>query len=321
MKRRTVLLTTASACVIPNLSRDRLDAQELTKLRMATTPVDSSKAIFYAIKAGIFRKYGLDVETQMVNSGAAGAAALVGGAVDFAGVSVLTIFQAHLRGVPMVYTVPSILLSSDHVTTQTVVLKNSPIETGRDLDGKTIGSSSVGDINAAATLAWIASTGGDPKTVKVIEVPQSAAVAALQTGRVDAVTLNEPGVAQALASGITRSLAHPYDAISKRIDAAGYAAMLPWIEKNADAVTRFERAMHESQTYTNTHLAETVDIVAGYSGIAPDVIAKSVRMIDPEYLDPRNFQPLLDALARLGYLDRSFPASEIISPTALKPPR
>jgi NitT/TauT family transport system substrate-binding protein len=320
MNRRTAL---ALVPVMVSLSNHHhpAGAQELTKLRIATTPVDSSKAIFYAIKAGIYKKYGLEVETTMVNSGAAGAAALVGGAVDLAGVSVLTIFQAHLRGVPMMYTVPSILLSSDHVTTQTVVLKSSAIETGRDLNGKTIGSSSVGDINAAATLTWIASTGGDPKSVKIIEVPQSAAVAALQSGRVDAVTLNEPAVALALASGVTRTLAHPYDAIAKRLDAAGYAAMLPWIEKNADAVTRFERAMHESQAFTNTHLAETVDIVAGYSGIAPDVIAKSVRMIDPEYLDPRNFQPLIDALARLGYLERSFPASEIISPTALKPPR
>jgi hypothetical protein len=68
-------------------------------------------------------------------------------------------------------------------------------------------------------------------------------------------------------------------------------------------------------------MAETVDIVAGYSGIAPDVIAKSVRMIDPEYLDVRNFQPLIDALARYGFLEKAFNAAEIISPTALKPTR
>jgi len=71
------------------------------------------------------------------------------------------------------------LLTSEHVTTQTVVLKTSPIQSGRDLNGKTIGSTSVSDMNSAATLAWIEQTGGDPKSVKVIEVPQSAAAAAL----------------------------------------------------------------------------------------------------------------------------------------------
>ena len=94
--------------------------------------------------------------------------------------------------------------------------------------------------------------------------------------------------------------------------------MRPFIEKNADAI---ERAMHEAQVYTNSHMAETVDIVAGYTGIAPDVVAKSVRMIDPEYLDVANFQPLIDALAKYGFLSSSFNAAEIISPTALKPGR
>jgi len=320
MNRRTLLAAPVMVSLSNHLVRPA-DAQELQKLRLAGAPVDSYKSVFYAIKAGIFRKNGLEVEVQMLNSGAASAAALVGGAVDLAGVSALTLFQAHLRGVPMVYVVPSILLTSEHVTTQTVVLKTSPIQSGRDLNGKTIGSTSVSDMNSAATLAWIEQTGGDPKSVKVIEVPQSAAAAALQAGRADAVTLNEPQVGLALATGLTRSLAHPYDAIAKRLDAAGYAAMQPFIDKNADAIVRFERAMHESALYTNTHLAETVDIVAGYSGIAPDVVAKSVRMIDPEYLEVRNFQPLIDALARYGFLERAFPATEIISATALRPPR
>jgi NitT/TauT family transport system substrate-binding protein len=318
MKRRSMLAALGAGTL---LAGGPLGAQELQKLRLAGAPVDSYKAVFYAAKTGIFRKYGLEVETQLMNGGAAAAAALVGGAVDLAGVSALTLFQAHLRGVPMVYVVPSILLTSDHVTTQTVVLKTSPIKSGRDLNGKTIGSTSVSDMNSAATLAWIESTGGNPKSVKVVEIPQSAAAAALEAGRADAVTLNEPQVGLALASGVTRSLAHPYDAISKRLDAAGYAAMTPFIEKNCDAVVRFERAMHEAQVYTNSHMAETVDIVAGYSGIAPDVIAKSVRMIDPEYLDVRNFQPLIDALARYGFLEKAFNAAEIISPTALKPTR
>jgi NitT/TauT family transport system substrate-binding protein len=298
-----------------------LAAQELQKLRIVGAPVDSYKSVYYAIKANIFRKYGLEVEATLANSGAASAAALVGGAVDIAGVSALTLFQAHLRGVQMQYIVPSILLSSERPTTQTVVLKSSPIKTGRDLTGKTIGSTTVGDMNAAATLAWIESTGGDPKSIKVIEVPSSTAAAVLETGRADAVTLNEPAVGQVLAAGNARVIAHPYDAISKRLDASGYAAMRPFVEKNTDAIVRFERAMHEAQVYTNSHMAETVDIVAGYTGIAPDVVAHSVRMVDPEYLDVRNFQPLIDALAKYGFLASSFNAAEIISPVALKPGR
>jgi NitT/TauT family transport system substrate-binding protein len=316
MNRRGMLAAVGAGAF---MSVRTVAAQTLQKLRIVGAPVDSYKVVYYAIKANLFRKYGLEVEPTMANSGAAGAAALVGGAVDIAGVSGLTLFQAHLRGVPMQYVVPSILLSSDRPTTQTVALKTSPVKTGRDLNGKTIGSSSVADMNSAATLAWIDSTGGDPKTVKLIEVPASTATAVLEAGRADAVTLNEPAVGQVLASGNARSIAHPYDAIAKRLEASGWAAMRPFVEKNVDAIVRFERAMHEAQTYTNTHMAETVDIVAGFSGIAPDVVAKSVRMIDPEYLEVNNFQPLIDALARYGFLSASFNAAEIISSVALKP--
>ena len=218
----------------------------------------------------------------------------------------------------MDYLVPSILLTSDRPTTQTVALKSSPIKSGRDLTGKTIGSTSVSDMNSAATLAWIDSTGGDPKSVKVIEVPASTATAVLEAGRADAVTLNEPAVGAALASGQVRVIAHPYDAIARRLQASGYAVMRPYAEKNADALGRFARAMHEAQVYTNSHMAETVDIVAGYTGIAPDVIAHSVRMIDPEYIDVKDLQPLIDVLAKYGYLSNAFNAADIISPAALK---
>lgn len=317
MKRRT-LLAAAGAGVI--VAAGPAGGQELQKLRLVSAPVDAFKTVQYAVKAGIFRKYGLEVETTMVNSGAAGAAALVGGAADIAGISGLTLFQAHLRGVPMEYLSPSILLTSDHVTTQTLVAKNSPVKTGKDLTGKVIGSSSVSDMNSAATLAWIDQTGGDAKSVKLIEVPASTAAAVLESGRADAVTLNEPAVGQVLATGNARAIAHPYDAISKRLEASGWAAMKPVVEKNPDPFARFARAMHESGLYTNTHNAETVDMVAASTGVPPEVVAKSIRMVDPEYLDVANFQPLIDALAKFGFLAASFPAAEIISSAALKPP-
>ena len=45
-----------------------------------------------------------------------------------------------------------------------------------------------------------------------------------------------------------------------------------------------------------------------------------MRIIDPEYVEVRNIQPLLDVCVKYGVLDRAFPAEEIISPVAVKPP-
>ncbi len=296
-------------------------AQNMPVLRVIGPPIDAMKSVYYGVKAGIFKKYGLDVQPSILANGAAATAALVGGAAEVSFSNSLTLFQAHARGIPIRFIAPSILLTSDHATTQTVVKSSSAIKSGRDLVGKTIGSSSVKDMNAVATFAWIDMTGGDAKNVKMIEVPATSAAAMLEEGRVDAVTLNEPAVGAALASGKARTIAKPYDAIAKRLQAGGFAAMDAYVEKNTDMMKRFVRALHEAQVYTNAHPADTAPIVAAFSGIPADVVAHSVRMIDPEYLEVRNLQPLIEAMVKYGALEAPFNAADVISPIALKAPR
>ena len=53
--------------------------------------------------------------------------------------------------------------------------------------------------------------------------------------------------------------------------------------------------------------------------MAPDVSARSFRMSDPEYVEVRNIQPVIDVRAKYGQLDKPCPAEEIIATAALKP--
>jgi NitT/TauT family transport system substrate-binding protein len=292
----------------------------LPVVRVVGPPNDGFKAVFYAVKSGIFKKYGLDVQTSIVASGAAAAAALSGGAADVAYTNILTLMQAHTHNVPMVFVAAGNLQVPGTSQTKTIVAADSTIKSGKDLIGKTLGSASLRDINAAATLAWIDKTGGDSKTIKVVEVPASAGAAFLEEHRADAITLNEPAVSQAVATGKARVLAQPYDAVGAGMT-AGFAAMDPYIAANHDVMERFAKAMHEASLYTNAHPADTVDIVAQYSGVAPDVVAKSVRFNDAEFLEPRYLQPMIELCARYNLIDRSFPAREIISDVTVKPPR
>jgi NitT/TauT family transport system substrate-binding protein len=292
----------------------------LTVIRAVGPPNDGYKAVYYGVKSGIFKKYGLDVQTSIVASGAAAAAALSGGAADIAYTNILTLVQAHTHNVPMTFVAPGNLQLTGKSQTDILVLTDSPIKSGKDLIGKTLGSASLRDINAAASLAWIDKTGGDSKTLKVVEVPAAAGSAFLEEHRADAVTLNEPAVSLAVATGKVRILAAPYDAVGSGMT-AGFAAMEPYVAANKDAMERFAKAMHEASLYTNTHPAETVDLVAAYSGVAPDVVAKSVRFMDAEYLEPRYLQPMIDLCAKYQLIDKDFPAADVISVAAVKPPR
>src|SRR5476651_286764 len=127
----------------------------LTVVRAVGPPNDGFKAVYYGVKSGIFKKYGLDVQTSIVASGAAAAAALSGGAADIAYTNILTLIQAHTHNVPMTFVAPGNLQLTGKSQTDLLVLSDSPIKSGKDLAGKTIGSASLRDINAAASLAWI----------------------------------------------------------------------------------------------------------------------------------------------------------------------
>ena len=315
MNRREVLLGVAALLA---LSKGRALAQT-SSIRVIGPPNDGYKAVWYGVKGGLFHKNGIEVEATLINSGAAAAAALIGGTADVAFTNATTLIAAHAKDLPMQVIAPGTLFVADGtMSTALLTLKDSPVHTGRDLNGKVVGSVALGDTMAASIQAWVDQTGGDSKTVKIIEVPASAVVQMLQEGRVAAAAVNEPAASQAIATGNTRGLVNPNSAIAKQFLAGAFVVMAPAAEKNAEAMRRFAQAMREAEAYTNTHFPETVDLVASYSGIAPDVVAKSVRFTDADYADPALLQPVINVLVKYGIIARGFPATELISPYALK---
>jgi NitT/TauT family transport system substrate-binding protein len=316
VKRRAALAATAAFALVGRGA----NAQAPSALRVIGPPNDGFKAVFYAIRAGIFAKNGLTVETTLVNSGAAAAAALIGGSADVAYTNMTTLVTAHVKAIPIQILAPGPIFigSAAKMTSAMLVLTDAPIQTGRDLNGKTIGSVALGDTMAASVLAWIDQNGGDSSTVKLIEAPASAAVQMLEEGRISAAAVNEPAVTQAISTGKARALANPNVAIAKTFLQALFAIMAP--PADPQAMRRFAQSMHEASVYTNAHLPETVDIVAGYSGIAPDVVARSARFVDAEYADTALIQPAIDVLAKYNLIAHGFPAQDIVSPYALKRP-
>jgi len=295
-------------------------AQDAGTIRVVGPPNDGYKSVYYGMRSGIFRKYGVTVEASLVNSGQAAAAALVGGSADVAYTNMLALIQAHLKGIPMQAIAAATWYLSEKPNVLMLVLKDSAIHSARDLDGKTLGAPSLGDINSAATLAWIEQNGGDVKSLHLVEVPPSSGVPFLEEGRLAAITINDPLLSQAIATGKVRVLGQPLDAIAKRFEASAFAVMATVVAQRMDAMQRFARGMHESQVFTNAHPDQTVDLVASYSGATPETVAHSRRVTDPEYVDPRNIQPLIDVLAKYGVIDKDFAAREIISAAALAPP-
>jgi len=292
-------------------------AQTLPALRVIGPPIDGFKGTYYGIQSGIFRKYGLDVQPLLINSGAAAVATLIGGDAEVAITNITTFVNAHNRGVPIQIIAPGALYASDRpVSTGIIVRSGSSIKSGRDINGQTVASIDLDATAAAGIKAWVIKGGGDPGSVKFLEAPSAVAVQMLEDGRVAVAVVIEPVLSNALASGKARLLADPMAAIAGHFLLACYTVMAPVAAQRPDDMRHFAQAMHESQVYVNAHLADTVDLVAAYTKIAPDVVAKSARIIDGEYVDADTLQPIVDALAKSNGT-KAAPVREYISPYAL----
>ena len=294
-----------------------LRAQSALAIRVATAPDEDCVACLYAISNGLFRKAGLDVTLTSTSSGAAISSAIAGGSIDIGKASLLGLIAGHVHGLPFTIVAPAALYVSGAPISGTIVRADSPIKTAKDLAGKTVSVQSLKGILQIVTMNWIDTHGGDSSTVKFIELPPASVAPALAAGRIDAATFTNPSLAAALATKQTRLFAWPFDSIGKRFLMAGYFCTSDYAAKNADAVARFARVVVEAAAYTNAHPAETVDMVAKFTSVAPDDVAHMTRVTCGTKLDPKDIQPVVDIAAKYNIIPSRFDAREMCDPAIL----
>jgi ABC-type nitrate/sulfonate/bicarbonate transport system substrate-binding protein len=178
----------------------RAAAQTNDQIVIATAPNDSSGEVFYAADLGYFTKAGLNVKVVPMNNAGAVAPAVVSGSVTIGGLSIPSIALAHEKGVPITIVAPGSVYSSAAPTSGIIVLKNSPLRKASDLNGKTIATRDLSNLSYYGANAWIDKNGGDSKSLHWIEISDTADIAAMQQGRVDAASVSEPALDDALHS-------------------------------------------------------------------------------------------------------------------------
>ena len=287
-------------------------------VRVATAGDDNAAPLLYADTAGLFKKANLDVQITKMKSGAAIAAAVAGGSLDIGKSSLTGLIAAHLRGIDFTLVAPSGMYVKEAPIGALVVAADSPLKVPKDFAGKTISAAALNDINVVATQAWLEENGVDSKSVKFVEIPESAVSAALAQKRVDGSTVLNPVLADLINGGKNRVAATVFDGIANRFMISGWFASAAYVSQHRDIVDRFERVMQQAEAYANTHHAETLDLVVQFTGLDASTVAGMTRPTYPAFLDPRDIQPLIDAEVKYKVIDKSFPAAELISPTALR---
>ena len=185
MPNRRDFTRTLAAAGLTGLARPAAAQSGLMKLQVGTNAADDVTPLLWAKATGMFTKAGLDVDIQKLTSGSAVTAAVLGGSLDIGRSSLLPLISARSHDVPVQLIAPAELSVGEDPSAGIIVLKDGPVKSARDLNGSTMPSPSLKDYFWIADRAWIDANGGDSKTVKFIELPISAMLAAIEAGAAD----------------------------------------------------------------------------------------------------------------------------------------
>jgi NitT/TauT family transport system substrate-binding protein len=307
------LLRTATLTLLVFAFGTAVGAQSaLVPIKVGLVPTDDITPLVYAIQTGMFKKVGLDVAIEPGGSGAAMAAAVVSGSYTFGKSSMLSIVNAHLHKLPLAMVGSGGVYDSKHPYAELMTAVDGEAKNCKDLAGKIIGTPSLNDLDVLATTACVDAAGGDPTSLKVVELPQSATMAALTEHRVTATVMHEPVMDQSLATGKIRILAPAYNAISPHFVFAAYFTSVDYATAHPDIVRKFMDVIYRAAAYANAHHEATAQMMADATQAPVEVVRKMARVDGATSLDPREIQPMIDVAAKYHVTAAAFPAGEML---------
>jgi NitT/TauT family transport system substrate-binding protein len=182
-----------------------------------------------------------------------------------------------------------------------LVAKDSPLQSAKDLAGKRVAINTLNNIGDTTVRTAVEKAGGDPSTVKFVELPLPDMPAQLAAGRIDAAWTSEPFVTAIKATG-GRILVDVLHETYPGLQIATYFTSEQTKAKDPEMVEAFVAAMNESMAYATEHPDEARAVVSTYTKITPDVAAKVVLPGWPTKLDEASLTAVGQAAKKYGTL-------------------
>ncbi|WP_233513404.1 ABC transporter substrate-binding protein [Micromonospora craterilacus] len=279
---------------------------ELRQVRVAALPITETAALWGGIKAGIFAKHGLGVEVLPAQGGAQAIPALINGDIEFAIGQPFGPFRADLQdlGVVVIGNYASSYAEGDDINA-VVASAKSGITRPAELAGRRVAVNSLGAAGDVTIMAAVEKDGGDPSTIKFVEVAFPDAPAQLEAGNIDAAWVPEPFVTQLRGRGDTFVVA-PYQAVVPGLTTLTAITTKQRTESDKELVAAFSSAMKETLQWAQDPDNEADVRQAIKENLQlPEAVADSVKL--PAFgweLDRASLETLATLAGKYGVLDR-----------------
>jgi ABC-type nitrate/sulfonate/bicarbonate transport system substrate-binding protein len=220
---------------------------------------------YYAEELGLFRSHGLNASVRILASAAPMASAVASGDLNIGTNNVLSVGQAVARNIPFVIIASAGIHDKRFPNSEVVVAKQSPIQSPKDLSGKSVGVSTLSGLEALSVKALIDQAGGDLASVKFVEMGARLVPEAIVSGRIDAGVLAEPDLSA--NKDRTRSLGSGDDAISAHTIQTAWYCLRPWLDANKDTARRFADAIYAAGDWANKNPEKAALVLKKYIAI------------------------------------------------------
>ena len=247
------------ATLVLSLSMARAADRPLQKINVAFSSISGNMAaLWVTVDKGFFRKYGLDVQVILIESGTTTAQALVAGDISFATLAGPAVIQSNLRGADTV-------MIAGIVNTLTFQLFTDKSITRPDqFKNKSVGVTRYGSATDFAMRYALDKYGLDAdKEVSILQLGNvPALLAAMEAGKIHGAMLSAPTSLRA------KKLGYPMLAdlqmLGLEYQHTSVATSRALLKAKPDLARDFMRAYIEGIHYAKTHRRETLEVLAKY---------------------------------------------------------
>jgi NitT/TauT family transport system substrate-binding protein len=282
-------------------------------LRVGVIPIADVAPLYVGIHQGFFKDEQLKIEPQLAEGGAAIVPAVISGDFQIGFSNTISLLIAASKDLPVEIISQGVLAgrSEKNAWADLLVLKDGPIKTTKDLEGKTLAVNNLKNICEVTLKASLEQDGVDIDSIKFAEVPFPDMNAALEQKQVDGACVVEPFVSQGKA-GKAKGIDPFYVRTAPDLTIATYFTSKQYAEENADTVDRFVRAMNKSLDYSQAHPDEVRKVLLDYTEIPPEA-AEQIQL--PTWRADLN-RPTIELLSKLskkyGLIDEEPDLDELI---------
>jgi NitT/TauT family transport system substrate-binding protein len=315
-------LVAASLVAVATLSQPFANAAEkpVQKINVAYSSISGNIAPLWVTQdKGFFRKYGIDVQSILIESGTTTAQALVAGDISFASLAGPPAIQSSLRGADVVMIAGVINTLTFQLFTERGITRPDQFK------GKSVGVTRYGSATDFAMRYALDKYGLDAnKEVAVLQLGnQPAQLAALEAGKVQGAMLSMPTSVKAKKLGFP--MLADLQMLGLEYQHTSIATSRALLKSKPDLARDFMRAFIEGIHYAKTHRRETIEIIAKYlrtddKDVLDETYDSIVQTLVPEkpYPTQKGIQIILRELGAKDPAARAARPEQFVDTTILK---